>query len=375
MTDTYEVFKDISYLVSCELNGEAPSKERVSSMDLDLLYRSAELHQLSAISAMAVEDAGIFHDAFRQAKARAIRKSVLFSAERQTIFKRFDEEGIMYVPLKGSVLEKIYPSIGMRQMADNDIFIDPDRMDEIHKIMLSLGFRLDHDGEVHASYFKEPLYNFEMHKKLFASNADQDLYDYYLDVRHRLIRDGSGSGCHFSDEDFYIYMIAHEYKHYSNSGSGIRSLMDIYVYLKNKGGNLDNAYIKNELAKLKLSEFEESSRALAFDLFEGNELSDEEDEMFRYMISSGTYGTVGNSVRNKMNKYHPAVAKLRYVLSRIFLPLKTVKSAFPLFIKIPILLPFLPLYRIISALILRRNRVKAELKAVKDYKSRNSKEK
>ena len=32
--------------------------------------------------------------------------------------------------------------------------------------------------------------------------------------------EGSRYGYHFSDEDFYLYMLAHEYKHFSGSGTG-----------------------------------------------------------------------------------------------------------------------------------------------------------
>ena len=45
--------------------------------------------------------------------------------------------------------------------------------------------------------------------------------EYYQDVKSHLILDeGSRYGYHFSDEDFYLYMLAHEYKHFSGSGTG-----------------------------------------------------------------------------------------------------------------------------------------------------------
>ncbi|MBR5633637.1 MAG: hypothetical protein IKW78_00425, partial [Prevotella sp.] len=50
------------------------------------------------------------------------------------------------------------------------------------------------------------------------------LYQYYADTR-RLLRKAGDKCCgyHFSDEDFYVFMTAHEWKHYSGSGTGINN--------------------------------------------------------------------------------------------------------------------------------------------------------
>lgn len=35
-----------------------------------------------------------------------------------------EQRGIWYLPLKGIILKEFYPSVGMRQMSDNDILFD-----------------------------------------------------------------------------------------------------------------------------------------------------------------------------------------------------------------------------------------------------------
>jgi hypothetical protein len=87
--------------------------------------------------------------------------------------------------------------------------------------------------------------------------------------------------------------------------------------------------------------------------------------MLDYILSSGTYGTLRNRVKNDIGKYGTGpLGKLRYLLRRIFLPMALVREAFPLFVKCPILLPFLPLYRVVRGLTINRTRMKAELKAL-----------
>ena len=364
---------DVAYLASCAINDQVPEAARVKTMNLENLYKAADRHLLTGITAMALESAGIKDEAFTQAKGKAIRKVAAFDVERAAILRALEEAGIWYMPLKGSVLKSLYPKIGMRQMADNDILYDTSKTPEVRAIMEGLGFSTDsaYGRSIHDHYFKPPVCNFEMHRMLFGPMHDSCIAEYYQDVKSRLIQnDGSRYGYHLSDVDFYVYMIAHEYKHYSGGGTGLRSVLDTYVYLKKKGDALDWAYISGELDKLGIADFEAQNRSLALHLFGWEELTEQDKEMLEYVLSSGTYGTVQNRVKNKIRKYGSGpFGKLRYVMSRLFLPMDTVRSAFPLFTKYPILLPFLPFYRVFRGLTVRRPHLRAELKALADVKS------
>ena len=58
-----------------------------------------------------------------------------------------------------------------------------------------------------------------MHRSLFGKGHETKMQEYYSDIKARLIpNEGSKYGYHFSPEDFYIYMIAHEYCHYLING-------------------------------------------------------------------------------------------------------------------------------------------------------------
>ena len=69
--------------------------------------------------------------------------------------------------------------------------------------------------------------------------------EYYAQVKKRLLlEEGKQYRYSFSKEDFYVYMISHEYKHYSSSGMGIRALADCFVFLKAEEQNLDLSCLK-----------------------------------------------------------------------------------------------------------------------------------
>lgn len=333
--------ENMIYLVSCAVNETIPDKNRIKSMNLPTLYKAADRHLLTAAVAFALESAGIFDPAFTQAKAKAIRKVALMDAEMAGIFAKMEDAGIWYMPLKGSVLKDYYPRFGMREMADHDILFDAFRADDVKEIMTDMGYTLEYFGTGNNDcYYKEPVCNFEMHRALFDTVYDQALHKYYSNVESRLIGDGYEK--HFTPEDFYIYMIAHEYKHYSGGGTGLRSILDTYVLLSKI--SMDMNYVKAETEKLGIGDFEKDNRSLATHLFRGIELTTAENEMLGYILSSGTYGTVIHSLENKMQKN--GWSKIQYMLHRFFVPVSKKNKdylsyvrEYPLFYKYKLKLP------------------------------------
>lgn len=364
--------ENVIYLCRSAINGVTADKGRVENMNLEQLYQAANRHLLTGITAMALEAAGIRDKAFTQAKGKAIRKVAMFDVERVAVLQALEKAGIWYMPLKGSVLKGYYPRIGMRQMADNDILYDVSRSSDVRTIMESLGFTTVmyvQNNYNHDHYDKEPVCNFEMHRALFAPASGEALFDYYLNVKDRLVKDeGNAYGYHFTDEDFYIYITAHEYKHYSGSGTGLRSILDTYVFLKRFEDRLDWRYIAGELDKLGIGDFEKENRSLALHLFGGQALTPEDETMLQYIIDSGTYGNRRNYVGNQITKLGGGrKGKLIYLKNRVFLPIQSVESGYPFFYRHKALMPVLWVWRICKALTIRRKMVWSELKALKAY--------
>jgi len=354
------------YLLACAVNGVVPDADLVKELDLPALYRAASRHMLASAVGVALELAGI-HDAdFERARNYAIRRAALMSADMAAVAQRLQAEGIWYAPLKGAVLQHLYPVYGMREMCDHDILVDAGRADDVREIMEDLGFSTKYFriGN-HDVYFKKPISNFEMHRALFGAAVDEGLLEYYRGLESRLLGDGCEK--HFCPEDFYLYLCAHEYKHYVVSGTGLRSLLDIYVYLREV--DLDRGYVVAEAEKMGIADFEEANRSLALRLFSGQQLSSADWEMLGYILSSGVYGTIGNHVENTMAKN--GYGKIRYALARFFVPVsrknkeyESFASRYPVFYEHKVLLPLLPFYRTIRAM--RKGRFMAEARAIRD---------
>ena len=363
-----KVLDDLVYLAACAVNGQVPEKSRTDGMDLSLVYEAAQNHKLAAAAGMALESAGIRNEAFVQAVAKAMRKNALLDADRAELTRKLEEAGIWYMPLKGAILKDLYPRYGMREMADNDILVDAARAQDVGRIMQELGFEVKEAGKGHHDeYTKPPVSNFEIHRMLFSGLDSEPCHLYYREMEKRMIPDEEGSfGRHFSTDDLYLYLTAHEYKHYRHGGTGIRSLLDTYVFLRKYGEALDMDYVAAEAEKMGTADYEKKSRELALRLFSGEALTEAEQEMLAYYASCGTYGSYEQKIVNEVHSFGGGLSgKLRFFLSRLFIPMDKIKYAYPVVYRHKILLPFLYVYRIIKGLTFRRGVTMADLKALK----------
>lgn len=366
-----EEIDNIIYLSGCVLKGEKADKDRISKMDLEALFNASKRQSMAAIVGKALQDAGVQNEAFEQALAKSVRKNVLLKRELKTITDSFEKNHIWYLPLKGCIMMDYYPSVGLRQMSDIDILVDPACNKLIKKIMTDLGFEtILFNRGIQDVYYKKPVYNIEIHRSLIPERKELSLIEeYYKNPTRILKKSESEHGKELSKEDFYIFMIAHAYKHYNGGGTGLRTLMDIYVYLNKFEKNMDMLYVSNELKKLDISNFEEIIKNLSFNLYERKKLSDEEKEMLKYIYSSGAYGSTEHRYRNRLKRNEGK--KLSYVLKRVFVTGETVKNYYPFFYKFPIFLPVLWIYRILRAIFVRRKKTKSELQFLLKEKKTN----
>lgn len=419
MQSIWSIQYDMIYLAACGVNKVKLSeqfltelKNRVDSHEtfetkngqrlvyMDMLYYMSRSHSLDALVGSTLKQAGIrIPKKWAERISKSVRKNILFDAERKKLCDFMDSRGIWYMPLKGVILKDYYPAVGMRQMSDNDILFDDNFCDEIEEYMTSQGYEAVSVGVGnHDVYQKEPVLNFEMHRALYGKAHDRKWEEYYRDVKKRLIRENDTSyGYHFRDEDFYVYILCHAYKHYAGCGTGLRTLLDFYVYLLAEEQELDFAYIEKECEVLGIGEFEKMSRSMckkvfsietekhydAIDatgegeeykplerIFAGRLTTEEELEMLSYYLSSGVYGTNYNFVSNMVKKK----GRAGFFISRIFMPLHEIKNFYPVLERAPYLLPVCWVVRIVKMLLVkeRRNHAVGQLlEFVKVVKSKN----
>ena len=336
----------IVYFCACAIHEQIPDREYLQDLDLEELYNLAKRHTLTSIVGIALQSAGVHDAKFDQAVNQVYLKTIIQENEKNLVFSKLDEAGIWHMAQKGTILRNWYPAFGMRESADCDILFDRSYEEQVRDIMLALGYSVESYGRGHHDvYFKKPVTNMQMHVELFGTGFEERLNSYYANVKDRLLRQ-EGFEYAFRPEDFYLYMLAHNHRDYSAGGTGLRSVLDTYVFLRKFEDSLDWNYISAETEKLEIADFEKKNREFALRLFGERELPGEDEDFFRYLVSSGTYGTTHNKVNNRVNRNGGGwKGKLLYVRDRMILPMDVVEAVFPFFYRHKILLPFLPLYR------------------------------
>lgn len=282
----------------------------------------------------------------------AIYKTVSQEEEFLLIKKTLSENDVSFLPLKGSLIRALYPAPEMRTMADLDILVPVEKLKQVKKLMVSIGYYCKHEGGNHDIYYKRPFMNVEIHRNMI--DESYDLSSYYIDIWDKaIIKESDSSEYILSDEDVYIFLVAHSAKHYRVGGTGVRSVCDIYFYLK-KYTELDHDYINKELVKLGLMQYEIQIKAIAFSWFDGLELQDEYQDVADYFIQSGVYGIIKNNVISHIAKEDSKESlkkrKLRYLWKRAFPTYPEMKRIFPSLRYWFILLPFYYIFRILKGL-------------------------
>ena len=274
------------------------------------------------------------------------------------VFRLFEECNISYMPLKGIILQELYPEKDMRTMADADILIKNTQYDEVRKILSDLGYEFYSESDHEFNYIKKPYMHIELHKYLIPS-YNEDLYQYFGDgwKKARLCNDNS-SRYELSTEDNFIYLIAHFAKHYRDAGIGIKGVIDLWIYLeKYPNMNMDVIYL--ELEKLNLKTFFENLLKLIRAWFADGQMDEVASMMTLFIINSNTFGTMKNQMSAKSireNKNIENAQKFKYLRS-IFPNLAKMKLIFPILEKVPILLPFFWVFRVIRFVLFRRDRI------------------
>lgn len=364
---------DLIYLVSCAVNNEKPDLKKSADFDLADIFSLARRHSLTAAASISIEQVTSLPLDFKEEKYKVVRRLILFDIERKKVLDTFEKSGIRYVPLKGIVLKDYYPKAIMREMSDNDILCDSDKLSEIKKLMEELGYLCKSFGKYHHDVYVNPSgVEFEIHHSLFNKIKSPDLYVYFGNIRDRLIKDDNNDyGFHMTNEDFYIYIICHLLKHYKQGGTGLRSLLDVYVFNRRFGDSLDSVYLGEELKKLELIEFESEIKQLAVKVFTGQNLSDNENAALEFFTESNTYGTPEHVMMWQLNNNDSEKAKRKYVLGRLFPSNETLKTYYPFIYRHKYLYPFWNAHRLIKGALYNRKKISGEVKRLKKFKTKD----
>lgn len=398
------------HLMSCALRG-AKALPLPEGASWDAVLSLAKANSVAATCAFSAADAAdatgevSVAESWRTEANQNLFRIANFEMQRDAILEDMHKAGLSWLLLKGQVVGPLYPHAEMRWMCDNDIlygFVSPNGKGgfvahdvekaalEMRRIMEQHGFETTHFGlGCHDMYQKLPFFNFEMHHGLASTSLEW--WRYYEQPWSRARKTQQPGALEFSHEDVYVFHIAHMYKHFAASGSGVRGIADEWVLLNAWGETLNWDYIESQLQQLGMVAFEADLRRVATRVVgedtcgktlqvsaagggaalsaQDSTFTPEDANMVAYMLGSGTYGNVQNRVENGIRKNINAgksskFARAGYFLQRAFPPLESLQQGYVVLQKHPWALPAVYVYRLVVKPFTRIKYIVAEVRAI-----------
>lgn len=293
--------KGIIALIKSAIDGQAYPLPK--AFDIDQAVEIAKRHKIIALIYYGAVNCSIDRNCDAMVKLFQYTVRTLAVVKKQhmeieRIITAFEATGIEYLPMKGVVLQKYYPKAEMRTMGDADILIRMEQYERIRQIMISLGFVFQYESD-HELVWQRNHIMVELHKRVMTS-YNGDFYKYFSDGwKFAKKTSVDKTGYELSDEDFYIYMFVHFTKHYRVSGIGIKHLVDLWVFWREKQG-LDKAYIDGELRKINLFTFHENVMSTICSWFADGEWTDKDEYISQVIFDSGEYGVTENTEASRI---------------------------------------------------------------------------
>lgn len=369
MSNYKNEFDYLIHLLKCVLTDEKPD-EKPDSISFKRLFKLARDHSVANMAFYAVEQLSVQPEEpllseWSQLRDKDIVKDITQLSELEMIGTAFAEAGVRFLPLKGCILKNYYPQSDMRTMSDIDILIDEENAAKVRDVLSELGYSCEEFGiDVHDVYFKPPVMNVEVHRQFFGTHGQEFIG--VFDDAFAMCSPPEGSRYSFTDECFFAYILSHTAKHYNDGGTGIRSIMDIWVYMKAKGASLNAEKACSMLDGSGLGELVRDFIKLSQIWFDGAEGTEKYQKMTGYILSSGTYGTIENSVENRVQNG----GKLHYLFRAMFPDFFYMKQTYPVLQKAPVLLPFCWLARLITKPLANRKETAEKLRVLMKRKKK-----
>ena len=149
-------------------------------------------------------------------------------------------------------------------------------------------------------------------------------------------------------------------KHFMYSGIGLRSLADVYVFMKYAA--LDRDYVESEAKAMGIDKFLHNIEKTVLVAFGHAEEDEASLEIIGFMADCGTKGSKDNL---RAATYLRSRSKLGYWLSILFPPLEEMRVRYSVLVKWPVLLPAAYVYRWFALIFVNRKYLRKGMDQVK----------
>jgi hypothetical protein len=280
----------------------------------------------------------------------------------QFLDERLNAGEIDHLFLKGSILKTIYPETYMRAMGDIDILIHENDLYKVHKLFSEHHIKCTSKSVQHDVFEMKNGIVIEVHPILYKEFNDHyqfigEVWNHvHLEEKYRF---------RMNPEFELIYLMYHLAKHIESGGIGLRSVLDIGIYLQAYEEKLNLELLKQFITQMHMETFFDvildfviKTFGFEYQFIKPQKRLNEEDYNYfvKYLTISGIHG-IGrdyNVMQARTVSYAKnKKSKLRLIFDIFFPKLDIMMGIYPWLRKAKMLLPFAWIIRWIHIMIKR----------------------
>lgn len=301
------------------------------------LFALSKKYDIAPLMAHALEKNGISAPSpFQKEKMLALFRYENMAHELSAIKDTLSQNGIAFMPLKGAVLRRLYHEPYLRTSCDIDLLVKEKDLEAATDTLISaLSYKSSGDRNFHdISLYSASGVHLELHHNILENIPALDR-TLGLVWEHSAPLNEGGYEYAQSPAFLVFHIVAHMAYHFICGGCGIRPFADLYLLKK------EHAYQDEDLQSLLkasgLSAFFDHACALCAVWFEGTSHTKQTEQMEAYLFEGGAYGSLKNSIAAK----HKRGGKIRFILSRLFVPFGYLANLYPILRRHKWLYPFM----------------------------------
>lgn len=317
-------------LLRAEICGDKPRVDAfrpLTESDWEQITAFAAEHELAHLISDAIlrfelaEDEAVLNAAKRR-KYFACYHYALVESTLKRLKEICNAAEIPFIPLKGAVICRYYPSPWMRSSGDLDVLVKPADFQKAKALLEAAGFLYVNTTPHDVSYKSPQGITLELHHDLIEGGRIGKAEKLLDDIWNHAVP-SEGYEYRLSEEMFYYYHLAHMAKHIENGGCGIRPFLDLWLLNQRFSQSAKRSEL---LSQGGLKRFSDAANALAAYWFSGAQADEDTLNFESFILSGGAFGSKENNVVIKSAAKHGTKG---YLWSKIWMPYPNLCCQYP----------------------------------------------
>ncbi len=361
--------KQLFKAVQCALEA-TPFLETI--IDQKTFFKLARENGVSGMLYPVFKDSDIsavFKEALYKDYLAYHRQDILQEDVVNTLTELFNTKAISHIFLKGVHLKKLYPEPYMRSMGDIDLLVKVLDYKTARQHLSAHAFTLWAESEQHSNFTHESNIEVELHPKLTRDFNPQIA---------RFLKDPWSHSTQASKQTYtlelefeLIYLLVHTKRHMEDSGIGLRTILDVGLFLKHYINVLSKETIDAYLDETNLSKFFNTlvylnEHYFGLITFSNTPLKEETTlAITEFILKSGVHGhgaSFNPFLSRFSSKRRQGKGRIIVVLAILFPSFTSMKGMYPWLKFLPFLYPLTWLIRWIKLVFLKTRRTFRKIK-------------